>query len=150
MIPLWAALGGDIAEARSPALSLKQEQRPPRSGLGELLPQTETENPFSFSFCFFMHLQHMEVPRLRVQSELQPASAHSSAGFEPHLDSSRQCWVPDPLREARDRTRILMAPSRIHFCCGTIGTPKRLFLKLEQVISTTLEKKTSVLGCSCQ
>ena len=38
-----------------------------------------------------------------------------------HL-SSWQCWIPDPLSGARDRTRVLMDVSRIHFCCITTGT----------------------------
>ena len=36
--------------------------------------------------------------------------------------SSWQCQIPDPLSEARDRTHILMYPSRICFCCTTMGT----------------------------
>ena len=37
--------------------------------------------------------------------------------------SSQQCWIPDPLREARDQTHILIDTSQIHFCCTTTGTP---------------------------
>ena len=32
--------------------------------------------------------------------------------------SSQQCWIPDPLRKARDQTCILT------FFCATMGTPK--------------------------
>ena len=38
--------------------------------------------------------------------------------------SSRQRWILNPLSEPRDQTQNLMFPSRIHFRCTTIGTPK--------------------------
>ena len=41
---------------------------------------------------------------------------------DPH-HSSRQHWIPNPLSEARDWTRNLIVPSRIHFHCTTTGTP---------------------------
>ena len=34
-----------------------------------------------------------------------------------------QCWIPNPLSEARDPTDILMDTSRIHFRCATTETP---------------------------
>ena len=37
--------------------------------------------------------------------------------------SWRQCWIPNPLDEARDQTCILMDTSQIHFRCATVGTP---------------------------
>ena len=37
--------------------------------------------------------------------------------------SSLQCWILNPLSEARDRTHNLMVPSWIHFYCATLGTP---------------------------
>ena len=37
--------------------------------------------------------------------------------------SSRHCWIPDPLSEARDQTHILVDISWICFCCTTTGTP---------------------------
>ena len=42
--------------------------------------------------------------------------------------SSQQCWIPDPLSEARDGTCILMDTSQICFHCTTTGTPKANFL----------------------
>ena len=55
-----------------------------------------------------LHPWHMEVPRLGVESELQ-LLAHTTATetwdlsriCEPH-HSSWQCWIPNPLSEARD------------------------------------------------
>ena len=34
-----------------------------------------------------------------------------------------QCWIPDPLNEARDWSHILMDTSWIHFHCATVGAP---------------------------
>ena len=67
-------------------------------------------------FFFFLgpHLQHMEVPRLGVKSELQrPAYTTGTAmrGLSQifYLGcSSRQRWILNSLREARDQTHILM------------------------------------------
>ena len=63
----------------------------------------------------------MEVPWLRVELELEllayttaiatPDPSH--IGHLPH--SSWQCWIPDPLGEARDGTYILMDTSQVHY-----------------------------------
>ena len=70
---------------------------------------------FSFSFFFLgLHPWHMEVPRQGVESELRlPAYATASATRDlSHIcslhGSSRQRWIPSPLSEARERTRVLM------------------------------------------
>ena len=58
----------------------------------------------------------MEVPRLGVESDLQllgypPATAMQDLSHVCNLHhSSQQHQIPNPLREARDRTHILMAP----------------------------------------
>ena len=62
-----------------------------------------------FFFGFLgLNLQHIEVPRLGVKSELQ-LLAYARATGTPDLShvcdlchSSRQCWIPDPLSKARD------------------------------------------------
>ena len=70
----------------------------------------------------------MEVPRLGVESEPQLLACATAIAMQDlsHIydlyHSSRQCWIPDPLGEARDRTCILI-DSRIHFCCTATGTP---------------------------
>ena len=59
------------------------------------------------------------VPRLGVESELQlPATAIATAAPDPSrvcdpYCSSRQHQILNPLSEARDRTHILMEPSRV-------------------------------------
>ena len=76
-------------------------------------------------FCFLgLPLQHMEVPRLRVKSELQlPAYATATATWglccvwDIHR-SSWQCQILNPLREARDQTHILMDTSWV---CTTLS-----------------------------
>ena len=82
-----------------------------------------------FLFCFLgLNLQYMEVPRLGVKSELQlriyaTATAMQNPSCACHLhNSSRQCWILNPLREARNQTRNLMVTSQIHFPCATMGT----------------------------
>ena len=75
---------------------------------------------FFFFFCFLgLPLQHMEVPRLGVQLELQPP-AYAIATAMPDLSricdlyhSSRQHQILKPLREARVGTRILMDTCQI-------------------------------------
>ena len=76
---------------------------------------------FFLSFCYFFGPlpRHMEVPRLGVQSELQPpAYTRATATRDPSRvcnlhHSSRQRRILNPLSKGRDRTRNLMVPSRI-------------------------------------
>ena len=97
---------------------------------------------FLFSFFFFClsvfsepRPQHMEVPRLGVQSELQLlAYATTTAMADPSLicdlhHSSQQRWILHPLSKARDQTCNLMVPSRIRFCCTTMGIPRLSIFK---------------------
>ena len=74
-------------------------------------------------------LWHVEVPRLegKLELELQACTTVTAMGDPSHIcslrHSSRQRQIPSPLREARDRTCILMDTSWIHFRCTTMGTP---------------------------
>ena len=85
---------------------------------------------FYFYFACFIGLypQHMEVPRLGVESELQlpaytTATATQDLSFTCDLHhSSRQHRILNPLKEARDQTCNLKVPSRICFRCAIIGT----------------------------
>ena len=57
---------------------------------------------------------------------------HTTATWDPsHIydlhHSSWQRRILNPLNQARDQTRNLMAPSRIHFHCPMMGTPTILF-----------------------
>ena len=58
--------------------------------------------------------------------------SHGNARSEPCLRPTpqpQQCWILNPLSQARDRTRNLMVPSRLRFCCTTMGTPTLICLK---------------------
>ena len=84
----------------------------------------------SFFFDFLgPHPQHMVVPRLGVESELQlPAYTTATATlywsyiWDLH-HGSQQGWIPNPLCEARDWTHFLMDISQVRFRCTTMGTP---------------------------
>ena len=76
---------------------------------------------FFFFFLFMATLQHMEVPRLGIELELQLLT-HSTATATSDLrhvcdllHSSWQHQILNPLIEARDQTLILMDTSRIHY-----------------------------------
>ena len=62
----------------------------------------------------------MEVPKLEAESELQ-LPAYTTATATQDLSciwnlhhSSQQCWILNPLSEARDLTHILKDPSQVH------------------------------------
>ena len=80
-----------------------------------------------FCFVYFilvflgLHLWHVEVPGLRVEAELQllayataTATPDPSCVFDLH-HGSWQCWILNPLSEARDRTHILMDNSQVSY-----------------------------------
>ena len=95
--------------------------------------------PSSFGFLFFSFLgaqpQHMEVPRLWVELELQlPAYTTAAAMSDPsHVcnlhHSSWQHQILNPLSEARDRIHILMDTSRILTALSHYGNSTYGFLK---------------------
>ena len=88
-------------------------------------------------FSFFLpllllgpHLQHMEVPRLGVKSELQ-LPAYVIATAMPDLSriwdlhhSSQQYRILNPLSKARDQIQVLMDTSWVRFHCSSTGTPR--------------------------
>ena len=81
-----------------------------------------------YIYIFFLvflgpHLQHVGAPRIGVKSELQlPAYATTTATatWDPsHVCNlhhrSQQCWLLNPLMEARERTRVLMDTSWVSY-----------------------------------
>ena len=98
-------------------------------------------------FYFFLFLgplpQHMEVPRLGVELELQlPACATATA--MPDLNclsdlhhSSRRCKILNPLAKARCRTCILMDARQIRFLWAMTGT-----LIFDILIKVLFKRKT--------
>ena len=91
-----------------------------------VLPRIRTL--FELFVCLFFvsafqgqHLWHMEVPRIRVESELQ-LPAYPIATAMPNIGRicnlyhiSLQCWIFNPLSKARDQTCIFMDTSQICF-----------------------------------
>ena len=94
--------------------------------------------PLGFLFCLFLVFffffllfraapRHIEVPRLRVESELQ-LPAYTTATPDPsHVfnlcHSSQHHWLLNPQSEAKDQTHNLIVPSWVRFCCAIMGTP---------------------------
>ena len=84
-------------------------------------------------FCLFVfaifwlgpHPRHMEIPKVGVDLELQlPAYPTATAMLDPScVCDPHKCWIPDPLREARDRTHNLMGTSWVRNPLSTMGTP---------------------------
>ena len=72
-----------------------------------------------FVFCFLgLHPYHMEVPRWRVESELQLLQLPATAKWDSSLicdlhHGSRQHQILNPPSKVRDRTCNLMVPSQI-------------------------------------
>ena len=85
----------------------------------------------SFIYLFLWpYLQHMEVPKAGVESELQllaytttTAAQDPSHGCDVYC-SSRQCWILNPLIEARHWTCILVDASQV-----LDGRPTAVFFK---------------------
>ena len=80
-----------------------------------------------------LHPQHMEVPRLGVESEVQ-LLVYATATAMPDLScfwdlhtSSWQCRIFNPLSKAKDQTHILMDTSQVHYHWATMGTPHFVF-----------------------
>ena len=77
--------------------------------------------PLPFSVLLGLHRQHMEVPRLRIKSELQlPTYTTATTMKDPSHARDLQCssqqgQIFNPLSEARYRTCILMDTSQIHY-----------------------------------
>ena len=87
-----------------------------------------------FSFFFLgPHPQHMEVPRLRVKSELQlPTYTTATEMQDPSRvcglhHSSWQCWILNPQSKASDQTWILMDASQIRNLLSHNGNSRGVF-----------------------
>ena len=82
---------------------------------------------FFFSSFSGPHPQHMEIPRLGVESELHlPACATATATLDPshlcNLHHIQQHWILNPLNEARDWIRVLVDSSQVCYWWSTTGT----------------------------
>ena len=62
---------------------------------------------------------------------LHHSHSHAGSGSICNLHHTLwQCWIPDPLSEARDQAQIHMDTSWIGFRCVTTGTPCLYFLMM--------------------
>ena len=80
----------------------------------------------------------MDVPRLGVKSDLAYTTAIAtwdlSHIYKPH-HSLWECWIPNPLSEARDWTHILLDTIWVHFRWATMGTSRlELIEKSKEII----------------
>ena len=65
----------------------------------------------------------MDIPRLGVQSELQPPQHQIQAMSVTYTTALQQHQILNPLNKTRDQTHNHMVPSWIRFCGATMGTP---------------------------
>ena len=101
---------------------------------------------FNFNFNFFLglHQQHIEIPRLGAESELQLLAYTTAIAIQNPSricdlhHSSQQHQNLNPLSKARDRTHVLMVTSWVHYHWATMGTPCKHFLS--HIISHHLAK----------
>ena len=117
----------------------------------KLLPMDEGEKAehsrlvggsfFLFVFCLFVFvlLFFRAAPTVYGSSQARGQIRATAAGLHTATathalncvcnlhHSSWQSWIPDPTREARDQTCILMDTSQIHSHCATTGTPRLFF-----------------------
>ena len=84
---------------------------------------------FFFLLVLRLYLQHKEVPRLGVESELQ-LPVYTTATSTPGPScvcslhySSWQHWILNTLSEARDWTLVLKDTSRVRYHRAMMGTP---------------------------
>ena len=96
---------------------------------------------FFLGFCFVLFCFGGGTPKVYGGSQARgpvgatalayiTAAATSDLSHVFHLHHSSQ-QILNPLSEASDRTRNLMVPSRIRFCCAITGTPESALLLSE-------------------
>ena len=97
----------------------------------------------------FHCLQHMEFPRLGVQSELQ-LPAYTTATVMRNVNwicnlhhSSGQCRILNPLSKARNWTCVLMDTSQVHYHWATAATPEWPKFNSQHSLSSSKRKKPS-------
>ena len=71
----------------------------------------------------------MEVPRLRVESEPQLLAFATATAMMDPSHGMWQCWILNPVSEARHQTHILMDIRWVLTNRATVGTPIVCILK---------------------
>ena len=108
----------------------------PTGTLASAVPESWSPRQTVFSFFLLgLHPRYMEVPRLGVESELQPpAYTTATATRDPSLicnlhHSSRQRWIFNPLIKARNQTCLLMDTSLVLNLLSYSGNSQIVFSK---------------------
>ena len=97
-------------------------------------------------FFFFLWLNMVAYGSSQARDRIGAVAAgphHSHAG-------SWQCWILNPLSEARDRTCVLMDPSQIRYHWATMGTLKPLLLSAVSGLSLLRILRSYWTSCSPQ
>jgi len=79
---------------------------------------------FFFLFCLFRALPEA-YENSQAKSGIGASAAglrhsHSNVGSKLPFHTSWQCWILNPLSEAREQTHILMDISQVHYCWATL------------------------------
>ena len=80
---------------------------------------------YLFTYLFillWLSWQHVQAPRPGIE----PASQQWPEPLQ------WQCWILNPLSQARDRTQILMDPIQVCYCWATTGTPAYFRLGVQE------------------
>ena len=116
---------------------------------------------FNSIFDWLIDLLLRTVPAARASSQAGDQIGATAAGLatatatrDPNYvcnlhHSSQPRRIPDPLREARGRTHILMDTSRIGFRCVTRRTPISVFYVNSLFFILILEEEVGMKQCRC-
>ena len=124
-----------------------------------LLHPLTSKNPIPMSLCFVLlsfFFSFRATPKAYGGSQARGQIGSVAAGLHTATatwdlscicnvhHSSGQCWILNPLSEARDWTCILMDPSQICFRWATMETPQCHFVILPQYFMAELVMPSSV------
>ena len=90
-----------------------------------------------------LHLRHMEVPRLGVESELQLLAYTTATATR---DPSRVCHLHPSSEQCQILNSLSEVPSQICFCCATMGTPEKKLMYLENRLVAARQEREGVGG----
>ena len=135
---LLSWLGSDAPRHKSKCRGRKSERKKLNISPCPCFLERFLVSPEDLSFFHFIgpRLQHMEVPRLGVESESElQLPACTTATATPDLSricslwhSSKKCWILNPVGEARDQTHILMDTSLVRNRLSHSRSSQKIYL----------------------